>query len=229
MEIDVHFEAIQDKIINHLNRAKYSIFVAVAWITDQILWDLLLQKASDGLNVQVILNADEINQNNKFGFEKFINAGGQIFWLDHHHKFCVIDLKCVITGSYNWTNMAIERGNREHVLILNENYQTCEKFSDEFKLLLKTANKHILPKEIEFITIEKEVPKIEVVEKIEIKTVYLEKPDYQKLKPTFIAKFNSPYVICACCNTALNKGNVCPECKRNYKYNDSLNRYQTFD
>ena len=82
MEINVHFEDIQDKIINQLNCAKYNIFVAVAWITDQVLWDILLQKALDELNVQIILNADEINLNNKFGIEKF-----KLLWQKGFIKF----------------------------------------------------------------------------------------------------------------------------------------------
>ncbi len=229
MKVIAHFEDIQKQIANSVNKAKYNIFVAVAWITDQTLWNILQKKAEDGVTVQIILVQDKINQNEQTDFIKFIKAGGQIFWDDHHHKFCVIDVKTVITGSYNWTYMASNRNKRENVIIMEDDQLICEQFSDEFKLLLKQADKYILPPEKEFVTIVKEVLKDVEVEKVKYKTVYLEKDDMKNIRPTFKGRFNSPYIICGNCNTALNNNNICPECKRVYKYDSNKNEYITYD
>ena len=54
-----------------------------------------------------------------------------------HHKFCVIDLKKVIHGSYNWTNKA--QYNNETISLI-ENKTMAEEFAMEFlkvKRLLK--------------------------------------------------------------------------------------------
>jgi phosphatidylserine/phosphatidylglycerophosphate/cardiolipin synthase-like enzyme len=51
-----------------------------------------------------------------------------------HHKFCIIDLKTVVHGSYNWTNKA--RWNKETVSIDNSR-ELAEKFATEFVALVK--------------------------------------------------------------------------------------------
>jgi phosphatidylserine/phosphatidylglycerophosphate/cardiolipin synthase-like enzyme len=167
MEIVAYFSDIQTSISDEIKKAKYNIFVAVAWITDKSLWTILETKAKEGVVVQVILVPDEINNNNSSIFDDFSRAGIQIFWDDHHHKFCVIDIKTVITGSYNWTYMASNRGKRENIVILKGNADIAEQFSDEFKLLLKGAQKHALPLEKEFIFIEKPIERevVKIVEK----------------------------------------------------------------
>jgi phosphatidylserine/phosphatidylglycerophosphate/cardiolipin synthase-like enzyme len=53
-----------------------------------------------------------------------------------HNKFCIIDLKTVIHGSYNWTNRA--RFNDETIEVVNSR-EVAEKFSDEFIKLKRTA------------------------------------------------------------------------------------------
>lgn len=46
-----------------------------------------------------------------------------------HHKFCVIDLKKVIHGSYNWTNKA--KYNQENITV-TEDRTSAEKFAKKF-------------------------------------------------------------------------------------------------
>lgn len=60
MEISAHFSDIQISISEEIKKAKYNIFVAVAWITDKSLWTILEKKAEEGVVVQVILVPDEI-------------------------------------------------------------------------------------------------------------------------------------------------------------------------
>ena len=49
-----------------------------------------------------------------------------------HHKFCIIDLKTTIHGTYNWTKAA--QYNKESISI-DRNRETAEKFADEFMRL----------------------------------------------------------------------------------------------
>ncbi|MGN0935860.1 phospholipase D-like domain-containing protein [Acinetobacter amyesii] len=51
-----------------------------------------------------------------------------------HHKFCIIDLKKVITGSFNWTVKA--SFNNENIAVIEQREQ-AEKFADEFIKLIE--------------------------------------------------------------------------------------------
>lgn len=177
MELTAHFTVIQEKIAAELSKAKYNIFVAVAWITDKSLWDILINKSRDGLRVQIILVNDDINKGSGIDFENFVKNGGQLYWDDHHHKFCVIDLKTVITGSYNWTYYAQNRIKRENIIVMKEATDIAEQFSDEFTLLLKQATRFELPIPKEILYIQKEVPVVKkVVEEKVIKIHEMLKP-----------------------------------------------------
>ena len=50
-----------------------------------------------------------------------------------HHKFCVIDNSVVVTGSFNWTDQAVNH-NQENLLFL-ENKDLARQYSDEFQRL----------------------------------------------------------------------------------------------
>ncbi|MBK8352587.1 MAG: hypothetical protein IPL21_13190 [Saprospirales bacterium] len=69
METKVYFENIRETIFEQLVNAKYNIYVAVAWITDTLLWDKLCEKALS-IHVQVFLIDDEINRNSNIDFDK---------------------------------------------------------------------------------------------------------------------------------------------------------------
>jgi phosphatidylserine/phosphatidylglycerophosphate/cardiolipin synthase-like enzyme len=178
MIISAHFTEIQLNIIQNLKKAKFDIFVAVAWITDKSMWQILEEKAKSGVVVQVILVPDEINNNNETYYKNFAKSGGHLAWDNHHHKFCVIDREIVITGSYNWTIMANNREKRENILIIEQNAEIIDQFSNEFRMLLKKSHKYEHPKEV--IYVEKEVQKIIYVEKIVEQTIenikVIEKP-----------------------------------------------------
>lgn len=138
VEIEIHFEDIQKKIIEQVTQAKFTIWVAVAWFTDPLLFDLLLKKKTAGVNVQVIVFDDEINAKHGFPYEDHFETvrvkPSGMFKNIMHHKFCVIDLKVVTHGSYNWTNKA--RWNKETISV-DISRELAEKFAAQF-ILLKT-------------------------------------------------------------------------------------------
>jgi phosphatidylserine/phosphatidylglycerophosphate/cardiolipin synthase-like enzyme len=140
IEINAHFEQIQKNIIEQLKLAKFTVWVAVAWFTDRVLFDCLMANKQQGVNVQLIIVDDEINENSGLNYEKEfetyrIKKVGNYENL-MHHKFCIIDLKKVISGSYNWTNKA--RYNNEDITI-TDSREVAEKFSAKFIELKKTV------------------------------------------------------------------------------------------
>tara|TARA_A100000171_G_C2136905_1_gene150983 strand:+ start:1065 stop:2057 length:993 start_codon:yes stop_codon:yes gene_type:complete len=137
--IDVHFENIRQRIIEQLDAAQTEILIAVYWFTNHHLFDKLIEKKENGLDVQLIIHNDYIN-NRESGlpFQQFIDVGGKFYFSDGHNpmhnKFCIIDEKTIINGSYNWTYYA-ERKNRENIIILHDKPELSHKFKDEFNRL----------------------------------------------------------------------------------------------
>lgn len=133
IEVQVHFEEIQKQIIEELQKAKYLIWVAVAWFTDPALFHILAEKKRAGVNVQIIIMDDEINGRTGLNLEKYfeiyrIKLEGYYKNL-MHHKFCIVDLKTIIHGSYNWTVKA--QYNKEQ-LSIETSRDLSEKYADQF-------------------------------------------------------------------------------------------------
>jgi phosphatidylserine/phosphatidylglycerophosphate/cardiolipin synthase-like enzyme len=111
MQINSYFKNIRKEILHELDFSTESIQVAVAWFTNHELFDKLCEKVSKGIKVELIIIDDEIN--NRIGglnFQQFIKLGGTLIYGNTenpmHNKFCIIDNKVLISGSYNWTYFA---------------------------------------------------------------------------------------------------------------------------
>ncbi len=136
---DIHFEDIQKQIKERIRAAKFTIWVAVAWFTDVELGRELFSKLKEGLNIRIIINDDENNLKSKIPFEKYfetmrLKPTGKYENNIMHNKFCIIDFKTVIHGSYNWTNKA--QWNHETIEILDSR-SSAEEFSQKFIELVK--------------------------------------------------------------------------------------------
>jgi phosphatidylserine/phosphatidylglycerophosphate/cardiolipin synthase-like enzyme len=132
---EAHFQDIQNKILNQLDKARVSIRVVMAWFTNDTLFQKIIEKHNQGVDVKIAIYDDGINK--KYGVDvtqlphimiKRGKAGGIM-----HDKFCVIDNQIVITGSYNWTNNA-EFRNDENITVENDPEQAT-RFSEEFRRL----------------------------------------------------------------------------------------------
>lgn len=131
--VDVHFAEIQRKIVEQIELAKFTIWVAVAWFTDRELFNYLVTKKEQGVNVQLVIIDDDINRNSGLNYEdQFethrVRRSGN-YQNIMHNKFCIIDLKSVIHGSYNWTNRA--RYNNETITVTH-NREVAEQFAEQF-------------------------------------------------------------------------------------------------
>lgn len=133
------FEEIEKEIIESIDAAEFTIWVAVAWFTNRKLFNCLVAKKNQGVNVQLIILDDEINENSKLDYEqqfetyRFTTFGKYENIL--HTKFCIIDLKQVIHGSYNWTNKA--NYNYENITH-DSNRKIAEDYAKQF---IKLKNK----------------------------------------------------------------------------------------
>lgn len=138
--VDAYLRNIQPQIISQLELAKFLIWVAVAWFTDKKLFNKLIEKKQQGLVIQLIIDDDEINKKSGLEYKKHFQTcmlpprGNYKNIM--HHKFCIIDLKKVITGSYNWSEKA--KYNDENIVII-DNSKKVEGFAEEFISLRKNC------------------------------------------------------------------------------------------
>jgi phosphatidylserine/phosphatidylglycerophosphate/cardiolipin synthase-like enzyme len=129
---EVEFEEIQARILDELSKARFQILIAVAWFTDKVIFQKLLDKKKEGVNIQVLISDDEINKASGLDFERnFETYRIKKTGYDNlmHNKFCVIDLQTVINGSYNWSRKA--QYNKENITI-DYSRQLSEQFAQKF-------------------------------------------------------------------------------------------------
>lgn len=142
MITQAYFQNIRKHIKNELTTAKHSIYVAVAWFTDRHLFKLLCDKASEGLDVQIIVMDDDITRNCSINYTEIETFGGKLYKISDrfgtlmHNKFCIIDEKIIITGSYNWSMKAAT--NHENITITNDAESLALTFILEFKRIRET-------------------------------------------------------------------------------------------
>lgn len=142
-----YFDNIEDTIIRVLASAKDRIMVAVAWFTNQNLFNALAYALEHHVSVSIV-TLDDILNRNEFGlnFGQLADNGAKIRFCKNklstmHNKFCVVDDK-VITGSYNWTYHANQ--NFENILITDE-MDVVDAYHKQFQALFKTAKPIPLP------------------------------------------------------------------------------------
>ena len=142
MEVKAYFIDIHKVIIKQLELANSQINVAVAWFTDKEIFDVLCKKAQSGIKVSLVLVGDDINCGaGRLNFVRLENLGAKVTFLPTgsqdtplmHHKFCVIDSKTVITGSYNWSKKA--RSNDENITVMTDSQEFASKYLHVFEEL----------------------------------------------------------------------------------------------
>jgi hypothetical protein len=111
------------KLVDLIKQSKGEILVATAWFTDPDLFDLLLEKKREGLQIHVLVDDNEQNQKLNLNL---LNEGTTTLtkvkvsgYGKMHQKSAVFDRKTVLIGSYNWSVNARSR-NHENVIITND-------------------------------------------------------------------------------------------------------------
>lgn len=137
MITQAYFKNIRSHITKELQGSNNSIYAAIAWFTDSKLFKILCDKASQGLDVQLIVVDDFITRGCNINYRDLEKAGGKVYLINEnqgslmHNKFCVVDEKNTITGSYNWSMKAAS--NHENITISSDNFDLASSFIDEFK------------------------------------------------------------------------------------------------
>ena len=136
MQTEAIFENIAERIQQEIKRAKSSIYIAVAWFTNQTIFDEIVKKAKDGCSVLLMISNDEINSNSSINYAQLNIGKSKVYKIGDgkkellHHKFCVIDHNIVITGSYNWSYKA--ENNFENIIVTSEDSSLAQQFIKEF-------------------------------------------------------------------------------------------------
>lgn len=133
------FKNIRPEILTELSKAKSDIKVAMGWFTNEDLFDALCEKVKNGLQVELIILNDFINnRKNGLNFQHFIDIGGHFYFgkdeYPMHNKTCIIDQKVLINGSYNWTYFA-ESKNEENTIIHEDDPALIAAFLSNFERL----------------------------------------------------------------------------------------------
>lgn len=142
---EAYFTSIGNNIINELNKAQSTVHVAMAWFTNDALFESLLDCVKRGVKVELILLDDVINwQPYAPDFSQLIKEKAFVYIAKRtigfmHHKFCIIDNSLTITGSYNWTYYA-ETRNIENVIITDDNI-IAKYYEQEFVRLKSNLSK----------------------------------------------------------------------------------------
>jgi peptidoglycan hydrolase CwlO-like protein len=122
-QTDTHFENIHDVISEQLRGAREEIKAAVAWFTDSTLIELLGRKAKEGVRVQVIVAENDANSQIDYSLMTQHGVALHVYpaagYGGMHHKFCVVDRRTAMTGSYNWTVNA-RRNNGENLMVTDD-------------------------------------------------------------------------------------------------------------
>jgi hypothetical protein len=151
MQTTIFFSNIKQEIINNLKKANSEIKVAVAWLTDEDIIRTLKQKSELGVIVQIVISNAKENFKNTSKFKDFIKSKGELFIATSkfmHNKFCIVDDKIIINGSYNWTYYACS--SEENVMIIAidkniiEDIELLKKFNVKYKYLCEKISLQIL-------------------------------------------------------------------------------------
>lgn len=98
---------IKQRILSEINNANHSIYLAMAWFTDRDIANAVIEAKKRIANIDIILSSNVQNEIVKLMFQ---GAGISVHAFETgdtrgimHHKFCLIDGKISINGSYNYS------------------------------------------------------------------------------------------------------------------------------
>ena len=129
-EIEVLFaptgeeRVLEARIGAEIARARKGVRVAMFHFTSRRLVGSLAARARAGVPVRVLLDGrvcdpSFVKELRRAGLDVRRAFPGKHERTRFHHKFCVLDDRIVVTGSYNWTVMG-DVANHENVVILRD-------------------------------------------------------------------------------------------------------------
>jgi len=137
--IEVYFspsDSPEKFIVEELGQALSSVDVAMFYFTNESLANALIEARSRGIKVRVYLDKKQRglkSSQSRYLAENQIEVRYSSGKGTMNHKFCIIDKKVVITGSYNWT-LSAEEKNNENLLIIKDPV-IASRYEEEFEML----------------------------------------------------------------------------------------------
>lgn len=114
---------IKQRILSEINNARQCIYLAMAWFTDRDIAAAIIGAKNRNVTVDIILSSNVQNETVK---GMLLGASISIHAFDTgdargvmHHKFCLIDSKISINGSYNYSYNA-SNNNVENIHVSDE-------------------------------------------------------------------------------------------------------------
>lgn len=128
---------IKQRIISEINNANQVIYVAMAWFTDRDIAMAIIDAKNRNLSIDIILSSNAQNETVKLML-KGANIKVHAFETGDvrgimHHKFCLIDNKISINGSYNYSINA-SNNNVENIQV-SDDTRIYSQFLNEFERL----------------------------------------------------------------------------------------------
>ena len=137
---EVHFfpnPSEEIHLINLISKTKTSLDIAMFTINNIKIASEIKNIFSRGIKLRILSDSECIKMPSSNVYS--LAALGISVKIDDsvryhmHHKFCVIDKSVVVTGSFNWTDQAVNH-NQENLLFI-ENKELATKYSNEFEKL----------------------------------------------------------------------------------------------
>lgn len=138
---------IHQALIGEIKKARKSVDVAIFTFTSRQLAAALKEKAKS-CRVRVIFEERSAKKISISQHKELIGSGVQVKFArlpgtgyraaKFHHKFCVVDQKLVMSGSFNWT-VGADTINHENLLFLNDK-PLAQTFTKEFERLWNDKN-----------------------------------------------------------------------------------------
>jgi hypothetical protein len=128
---------IKQRIVSEINNSKQIVYIAMAFFTDRDIANAIIGARSRNVSIDIILSSNAQNETVK---QMFREANINVHAFDTgdergmmHHKFCLIDNKITINGSYNYSYNA-SNNNVENIHI-SDDYSIFKQFLQEFEKL----------------------------------------------------------------------------------------------
>jgi hypothetical protein len=145
---------IKLRILSEINNARQCIYLAMAWFTDRDIAMAIIDAKNRNVTIDIILSSNAQNETVKLMLK---GAGINVHAFETgdtrgimHHKFCLIDNKISINGSYNYSINA-SNNNVENIQV-SDDTRTYTQFLSEFERLRYNIDNNIDVNETTIIT-----------------------------------------------------------------------------
>ncbi|MGD0885238.1 MAG: phospholipase D-like domain-containing protein [Thermodesulfovibrionales bacterium] len=128
------YDNVEDVVVEHLSNAQTSIHCSLYGITNPNITSTLIDKIGAGVEVSLCL--DKTQSAGRYSTHKKLEKAGADVVIKkvavlEHNKFCVIDGKEVIMGSWNFSGSAQKQDNSE--VLLTGCQDTIDSFETAFQ------------------------------------------------------------------------------------------------